>query len=76
MNVDMTKIKESLVAYGEPAINAETVDTFAVNETHLHISRNGVNTGGLEMDFRNADGEIVFYIEVHHNEVWHFDWIH
>lgn len=75
MNVDMNKIKAQMNEHWD--MDAATFDTYQVNEIHIQETRAGEDTGGREIDFKDANGDVKFYIEVYEdNEVWHFDWVH
>ena len=75
MNIDMDKIRASMVEYGE--MDGETFDKYTMNEIFVQETTSGEDTGGREIDFKDANGVVRFYIEVYEdNEVWHVGWVH
>jgi hypothetical protein len=73
MNVDMNKVKAQMQEHWD--MDAATFDAHTVNK--VFQTANDVESGWKEIDFKDVDGNVRFYIEVNgDNEVWHFDWVH
>lgn len=68
------KIKSQMEEHWD--MDAATFDSHEVNSVTTTRTRNEKDTGWKEIDFRDAEGKLAFYIEVNaDDEVWHFDWI-
>jgi len=75
MNVDMNKVKDQMQEHWD--MDAATFDAHTPNMVFPQLTRDGTDTGWKEIDFKDADGKVAFFVEVNENsEVWNYDLVH
>jgi len=68
MNVDMKKVRAEMAEHWD--MDNATFDAHTVNSTFEH------GDWGGEVDFKDADGKVAFFIEVNaDSEVWNMDFV-
>jgi hypothetical protein len=75
MNVDMNKVKDQMNEHWD--MDADTFDAHTVNTVFNQTTRDGTDTGWKEIDFKDADGKVAFFVEVNEDsEVWNYGLVH
>ena len=72
MNVDMKKVRAEMAEHWD--MDNATFDAHTVNK--VFQTADDVEKGWAEVDFKDADGKVAFFIEVNAaSEVWHMDFV-
>jgi len=72
MNIE--KVRDEMAEHWD--MDAATFDAHEVSTIFTQRTRSGEDTGWKEVDFKNAEGKVAFFIEFNaDNEVWNFEYI-